>query len=279
MAKKKKNKQTKPLDKTIAVLVEDGATVGYLIPLLKKTFNKQARVIAINSADIRQNNILAHTDVLFIPGVRKASSAYRNGLGFDGGQKIKDWIAAGGKAAGLCQGAYLLTEKFQYADKYSGVTRFMHSPCGVFEGIAHGPVAKYTNRQNLDNPFIDHHVAKLTFNDAATGAACYAHGPWLELSDNADPAKYDIIARFAEVHGNPIAMAASKYGKGKAIFCSVVPEIAGGEMAKIDDRLLSANTPNAEHIRTGIRFARELAAHEKERQTVWNRLMAEIKPL
>lgn len=268
--------------KTIAVLIEAGATAGYLLSSLKDEFNGKANVITINSQDVLKtslfgNNVLDKTDVLFIPGVQRASSSYREGLGQKGGQKIRQWVKNGGTAIGLCQGAYLLTKKFQYADKYSGVTRVIHSPCGIFEGVAHGPIHDYTNRQDLENPFADHHVAKLEFNDAAKGAACYAHGPWLELPENASPEEYQVIARYADIHKQPIAIAKRQFGKGKAVFCGVVPEISGEEMGAVDSRLISGNTPNAHHLRTGILFAQNLAAHEAERQKTWDRLIAEIK--
>ncbi len=260
----------------IAVLIEDGAAASYLIPLLKKTFNEKAEVRTISCEDILKRNILTKTDTLFIPGVKKASEKYRNGLGVEGGQKIRAWVKAGGTAVGLCHGGYLLTEEFHYADKYSKKLRIINSSCGIFEGIARGPIVEYTNHNDLKNPYIDHAVAKLAFNDATKGAACYAHGPWLELSDTVNKDEYKIIARFEDVKNNPIAMASRNFGKGKAVFCSVVPEISGTEMATMDINLLPKNTPNAAHLKTGIRFAKELAAHENERQTVWNRLIMEI---
>ncbi len=74
-------------------------------------------------------------------------------------------------------------------------------------------------------------------------------------------------------------MAARQYGKGKAVFSGVVPEISGIELSKTDDRLLPQNTKIAAHLRTGLRFARDLAAHEPQRELTWKRLMAEIRPL
>ena len=267
----------KPL-KTIAVLVEEGATAGYLVTRLKETFNEKARVITISSADIRYRQILDQTDILFIPGVRRASDAYRNNLGADGGRKIKDWVKKGGTAVGLCQGGYLLTEQFRYANKYTGLTRIIHSPCGIFEGIARGPIDEYTDHNDLKNPFSDHAVAKLDFDNGEKGAACYAHGPYLELFKKADPKEYKIIARFSEVRGNPVAIASRQYGKGKAIFSAVVPEISGMDMAQTDDRLLEESGLMSEYMRAGLRYARKLAAYENERQIVWNRLMKEIMP-
>lgn len=263
--------------KTIAVLIENGATAGYLIPRLKEQFNGAVHVITINSRDIRHKDVLDRTNVLFIPGVSRASDAYRNSLGERGGKAIKRWVREGGIAVGLCQGAYLLTRKFEYADKFSGQVKIIHPSSGLFPGVARGPVREYTNFSEVKNPFIDHAVAKLEFTDGAKGAACYSHGPWLEISEQVDPAKYRIIARFAEVTGNPIAIASRRYGKGKAVFCSVVPEISGIEMARSDARLTRKNTPQAEHLRTGILFAQKLAAHEAERELVWNRLMAELR--
>ncbi len=135
----------KPQTTTIAVLIEDGATARYLMEQLSRTFNQSARVIAISSNDIRRNNILDRTDTLFIPGVRRASQAYRENLGAEGGRMIKDWVRKGGTVVGLCQGGYLLTECFHYNDKYSGRTRIIRPTTGIFEGIAHGPIREYTN--------------------------------------------------------------------------------------------------------------------------------------
>jgi len=258
-------------NRKIAVLIEDGATAGYLISELQKTF-KRASISTINCEDIKNNNALDSADLLFIPGVQRASATYRNGLGLAGGNAIKEWIRQGGTAVGLCHGAYLLTEKFQYADKFSGVTRLIHSPCGVFEGMAYGPISDYTDRQNLDNPFIDHHVAKLQFNDASFGAACYAHGPFLKIDPKSNSNDYSVIARFADIRDNPVAIASRKYGKGKAIFCSVVPEVMGAEMGSTDERFIS----RVPFYETGIKFSKELQKHETERAHVWNKLTNEL---
>lgn len=259
--------------KTIAVLIEPGATVSDLLPQLRKTFNEKARIITISGADIRHRNILDKIDALIIPGVSSKSSSYRNSLMHDGGGKIKDWVKQGGTVLGFCQGAYLLTEKFQYADKISGVTHIIHSPCGIFKGMAHGPIREYTDRNDLHNRYADHRVAKLEFNDAARGASCYVHGPWLEPAQDE---KIKIIARYAEIPGKPVAIAVKTFGKGKAIFCGVEPDVTGFPTSTMDEKNVSAGK-DAQMYRTAVRFARELAKEEPLRKLTWDRVIAELK--
>ncbi|MCB9991130.1 MAG: hypothetical protein H6867_07090 [Rhodospirillales bacterium] len=264
--------------RTIAVLMEQDGSTRALLERLHETFNRTARIITIDSNDIRFRNALDDIDVLFIPGVKRTSQHYRHRLGYEGGVKIKNWVKNGGTAVGLCQGAYLLTKTFKYTDKHNNkAVRTIHPSTGIFEGTAYGPVEDYIDWEERENPFIDYNVARLEFNDAARGAACYDHGPWLKLSDSAEAEEYNIIARFSDIKDKPIAIASRRYGKGKAIFSGVLPEITGHAMASIDEDSIPKHTPNRHHFTTGIRFAKKLAAHEEQRQLVWNRLMAEIK--
>lgn len=268
-------------EKTITVLIEDGATAGYLLKALRETFNGTARVQALNTAqllkrDSDKKSQLDKTDVLFIPGVRRASQAYREKIGDKGGKAIKNWVKNGGTIVGLCQGGYLLTKEFRYKDKYSGETRVIRPSTGIFQGVAFGPVHEYTSWDERENPFADHRVAKLAFNDAAAGAACYAHGPWLEISAKAKAHEYNIIARYDDIKDKPVAIATRHYGKGKAIFSGVVPEISGLDIPGMDDRLAAGASIEAAHAQTGADFARKLAAHEPGRRVVWNRLISEI---
>jgi glutamine amidotransferase-like uncharacterized protein len=217
-----------------------------------------------------------------MPGVQNHKSSYRDDVTVEGWREIQRYIENGGAYAGLCAGAYLATARFEYRDPDTGNVKNLESTLAAFEGKACGPIAQYTNPNRERHIWADHAVAKLAFNRAAgfsgEGAACYSLGPWLELPPEiAARPDYKIIARFADVPGQPVALASRKMGKGIALFSGVVAEISGTDMGSFNAQHTMQAYPQDENRRAGYAFAAALAAHEPARARTWDIMMAELK--
>lgn len=263
------------MSKTIAVYSEGQVSTGSLFYRLKQSFGAAA-VRPVTAAQMR-GGALEDAAALFLPGVQDDSQTYRDRLTPETCGAIASYVEKGGTSIGLCAGAYISARRFHYTNRINGLKKTIDSPLAFFDGEAFGPIARYSRSGDDSHRWSNHAVAHLAFNEAAghhgEGRACYALGPWLELSDEArkDP-DYRIIARYADVPGTPVAVASRKIGKGKAVFCGVLPEISGLDMPHTSERM----SPGAPHLDAGRAFARDLARHEAARQKVWNALLAEI---
>ena len=269
----------------IAVYSEGAVSTGSLLHRLRQTYPAGAFDIrTIGTADITEKKILESGKIhaLFMPGVQDDSRSYRDLVTLDGWNRIRAYIEEGGAVVGLCAGAYLATANFEYLNYANGELRKLYSPLDIFEGKAFGPIPQYTNTSGRPgHKFANHAVARLAFNEAAgyrgEGAACYALGPYLTLPPEiAARPDYKIIARYADVPGQPIAIASRRVGKGVAVFCGVVPEVSGADMPAIDQRLTYAAFNRDEDVAAGQAFAQALAAHEDGRRRTWEILVAEI---
>ncbi len=267
--------------KIIAVYAEKPAAVSALMDNLRQSFNEQAFIIRkVTAEDIIHGRALTeNTHAFFLPGTTRDDSSYREALGHKGMENIKTYVQNGGIYVGICAGAYLAAEQFFYNGRAANDTHEV-KPLGFFKGTAYGPLPDYSKAgQQPDNPWANHAVVRLHFNNAAEdceigilGAACYAQGPWLDLSDDAEETGHKIIACYADVQGNPIAIASRRFGAGKAIFCGVLPEVGGLEITHVEK----------EHLISGIEsatdFSQELTKHENLRSKTWEKIMKEIRP-
>jgi glutamine amidotransferase-like uncharacterized protein len=264
----------------ILILAEGSVTMGSLIASLKKEFNEKSYEIKPVRGKEMLDGKLLNKDVhaVIFPGVQDSHNSYRHALTPALCQEIKKYIHDGGTFLGLCAGAYLSTEKFFYHDKKNGKTKKVYSPLPLFEGTAYGPIPEYTPAfDDFDDPVANNFVVKLVFNQAASngakyGASCYSLGPYIKL----DPSKtkeseYQIIARYKDIPGNPIAIVKREIGKGQAIFCGVVPEISISDMPDINRHMKKILKPAAQ------KFVKDLRHNEHGRKQTWQILMHHFK--
>ena len=186
----------------------------------------EMEVRTITTADIA-NNVLDSLDAIIIPG-GGGSRQYLN-LGNKNQQRIKDFVARGGGAVGICAGAYLFSNTPEYA-------------CMQLNG-AQAIDIEHDNR--------GHGIAKFTLTDEGkklfpevaerdTLFVMYYEGP-VFIPAESDSIQYETLAIMeSDVHeeGNaPKNMTNNKpffitneYGKGRVFSCIAHPEATPGMM-------------------------------------------------
>lgn len=105
-------------------------------------------------------------------------------------------------------------------------------------------------------------------NEWDEGWACYSAGPMLEIdSDRIE--QHDVIARYVDVPGEPIAIAGRQIGRGLALATGIVPEIGGKRMFEQLD-------PNSIYLKDGQKFVNALYMREDSRKRIWDTVIHKI---
>ncbi len=183
-------------------------------------------VRTITTADIA-NNVLDSLDAIIIPG-GGGSRQYLN-LGNENLQRIKDFIARGGGAVGICAGAYLFSNTPEYSCMQLNGAQAIDIE---HDNRGHG-IAKFTLTEEGKKLFSE--VAKRD-----TLFVMYYEGP-VFIPAESDSIRYETLAIMeSDVHeeGNaPKNMTNNKpffitnqYGKGRVFSCIAHPEATPGMM-------------------------------------------------
>ena len=186
----------------------------------------EMNVRTITTADIA-NNVLDSIDAIIIPG-GGGSRQYLN-LGAENQQRIKDFVARGGGAVGICAGAYLFSSTPDYA-------------CLQLNG-AQAIDIEHDNRGHGIAKFTLTEEGKKLFPEIAnrdTSFVMYYEGPVFVKNEN-DTLSYETLAIMqSDVHeeGNAPAdmtnnkpfFIANSYGKGRVFSSIAHPEATPGMM-------------------------------------------------
>lgn len=186
----------------------------------------EMEVRTITSADIA-NNVLDSLDAIIIPG-GGGSRQYLN-LGNENQRRIKDFVARGGGAVGICAGAYLFSDTPEYS-------------CMQLNG-AQAIDIEHDNRGHGMAKFTLTEEGKEFFPEVAerdTLYVMYYEGPVFVPREGAD-IQYETLAIMeSDVHeqgdapknmtNNKPFFIGNKYGEGRVFSCIAHPEATPGMM-------------------------------------------------
>ena len=226
-----------------------------------------AAVSDTNRLLIKQDGALTEdTLALVLPGIIGNNSPYNDQLDFETHKAIRDYVENGGVYVGICAGAYYASNRITYHPPWMSQEKTRKPGLDLFNGAAKGPIS-FLAKQSVEEGPNDCMVTTISFNTASgarkvTGTA-YGNGPMYFPDDSAD---LEVIARYEDVPGKPIAIAARKVGKGLALFVGVLPY-----MQPVKDMPLTHATKDA------YKFNESLKPHAEGTKEVWDSITERIK--
>jgi glutamine amidotransferase-like uncharacterized protein len=161
--------------------------------------------------------------IAVIPGISGDDCRYTDLMGGEAGhKKLRGYVERGGILLTVCAGSYFITRKTEWTPHW-GPAKERTNHSALFNAVARGPVG--AGRQA---------AAPGTYNDCTVTAVEYrgADGRWrdADIAYGNGPALYpddtqemDVLARYRDVPGNPIAAAWLKQGKGAVLWLGVLP--------------------------------------------------------
>lgn len=145
---------------------------------------------------------------------------------------IRDFVLNGGKFLGICAGGYYGSAMIEF--EQGGPLEVLGArELKFFPGIARGPA--YGLRKFCYKSHQGAQIAKLISNSSMTAAYYNGGGSFVEAE------KYDgvsIIARYADIEGQPAAIVKCKVGAGVAILTGVHPENSVYKEIELERRAL-----------------------------------------
>ena len=259
--------------KRVLVFAEHGADHRTLCERLRETFARAAApvdVVPVTAAQMREAGMMDGADTIgfFLPGASDAN--YDNKMGADNIDRLRRFVADGGRFMGICAGAYYACETIEWFKWEPARFKTKQPRIDFFNYRAHGPIRALLDGQTDLTSALSHTAAAdVTFEDngaARRAAIMYWGGP--ELSGASDG---HIIARFNSIAGNPPAIVMRDIGKGRAIISAVHPEIRGADFATA----IYGQEPVHARART---VAHKVAADETARGALWDGLMRRLFP-
>lgn len=214
-------------EKPIRVAIFDGAGVGpsaiRLIAAIQEAKDHPFQIYRITAAEI-QGDKLAEVDVLVHPG--GSGGGQGKALGENGRKAVRDFVHAGGGYLGVCGGAYLATNDYEWSLNLidAKVVDKRHWARGI------GDVQLQLSKEGT--AFFSQTEPVLSIH--------YAQGPLLARPewDNPDVPNYESLAIFKTemaLKGAPEGVMArtsaavrAQYGKGRVFCFSPHPELTEG---------------------------------------------------
>lgn len=237
---------------------------------LKKSFSADKfNLMTVRGGDIR-NGILREPDsrLFVLPGIVGEISPYTAQLEAAALKEIHDFVALKPNVMlTVCAGTYFVSRETIY-DTGRMPPRGKISLTPFFNGVAKGPVSTYGRPADTMSDFDDVVIVPVRFKNAQgqweNTQTCYGNGPAL-YPDDCNDATIDIMARYADVAGNPAALLRQSFGRGAVYMSCILPEIG---YQYIVPRLELSNARA---------LMNDLKPHEKGRQKLWNTLTTRIK--
>jgi len=251
--------------KKLVVYTGPQVSTSNLLPRLKESF-RGAAIHPTGPADLLKPETLDHnTLAFFLPGIIGEDSPYSKELGMNGNAAIRKYVEEGGVFVGICAGAYYACRDITYAPPWRKEAKSAKPGLDLFNALASGPLPALA-RKGDEFWFSDCRVANVTYRDekgaARIAGIAYGNGPALIPYEEDD---LEIIARYDDEPGRPIAIAAKKIGKGLAIFVGVLPYIG------YDATVAASSFPALQELSGALR------PHEEGRAALWNIIVSRIK--
>jgi glutamine amidotransferase-like uncharacterized protein len=255
--------------KKIIVFSEGAVSASSVLKSLGTNFRKTS-INLTNSHAIKHDPVTLNENTLafVLPGIVGEHSPYKELLGKEGNQRIRNYVKNGGVFIGFCAGAYYACQSIYYRTPW-GITKSQNPGLNFFNATAQGPIANQGRKAEENDRWSDVTLTFIEYEDEngtlQKSGVCYGNGPALT---NIKDKELKIIANYSKVPGKPVAMASKQIGKGLAIFVGVHPEISSEHVQK-DTAFIKQP-----HIK---RLVSLLSPHEEDRKLLWVNLTNMIK--
>jgi glutamine amidotransferase-like uncharacterized protein len=254
----------------IFVYADVMTATGSLMPSLQQTFNAQDyKIHRITAQDILGGVLRTPQSGIFIlPGIVGEVSPYTAQLPLLALQEISDFVGRNNNVMlTLCAGSYFIARQTIYVPDH-GAPKGRHSLAPMFNGVARGPVPGYGRASSNNCQFDDVIAVPVNFKTADgswdSAKICYGNGPALYPDDTNHP-DIEVLARFADSPGEPVALLRQSFGAGALYMSCVIPDIAYQHI-------------EAERGHESARkLMNELKDHETGRQKLWSTLTNRMK--
>lgn len=203
------------------ILVYRGAGVGrlclpYIVNALQFFLKDPYRLLPVDHSFFLSPDWEKTARLVVFPGGR--DSLYHDKLKGEANQRIRRFVERGGSYLGICAGGYYGASEIEF-EKGGPLEICAHRELAFFPGKAVGPA--------YGNGFFDYEsdagvrAAKVKWKGALSDVY-FNGGCFFENSGRSKNTK--VIARYADLKGNPPAMVLCSVGSGKALLSGVHPE-------------------------------------------------------
>lgn len=258
------------MPRDILVYADAMTATGSLIVSLQQSFPApDYNIRRITARDIHDGILRTQKAGIFVlPGIIGEVSPYTAQLTPPALQEISNFVGRDGHVMlTLCAGSYFIARQTIYTPDH-GEPRGRYSLAPMFNGVARGPVPGYGRSSTADCRFDDVIAVPVRFKgeDGTWDCAkiCYGNGPAL-YPDDPNHDSVEILARFAAVPGEPVALLRQSFGAGAIYMSCVVPEIAYQHIE-----------PDTIH-ESAQRLMADLKTEEPGRQKLWTTLTNRMK--
>ncbi|WWC68621.1 biotin-[acetyl-CoA-carboxylase] ligase [Kwoniella pini CBS 10737] len=142
-------------------------------------------------------------------------------------KRIKEYVDEGGRYLGICAGAYFGTSQVKF-DVGGSMEVTGNRDLAFFPGSSEGPTYpgfQYAseNGSRAVSLFLEPSSSSSNSTHRSIDHVYYNGGGHFILP-SPTPSNTQVLARYADVEGEPIAAVLTKNGKGKSVLCSLHPE-------------------------------------------------------
>lgn len=175
----------------------------------------EARLLHMGAAEIINGDLEnKNCDIFIIPG--GASLYYSEKLDGAGNAAIRHFVEQGGTFVGICAGAYYACGQIDWAaGTPHAITR--DGELNFYKGCARGPIPELIEDGDIDKCWDA--LVTIKKDDGSTERALYAAGPIFDEPIPQDTLK--VVARYADLDGQPPAILSGSVGKGRVILSAV----------------------------------------------------------
>lgn len=245
------------------VLIYRDAGCADLTCLEKALRNFDGSVVEFtDSAAILRDDILqSGVDLFVMPG--GAATPFLQKLQTLGNQKIRDYVADGGNYLGICAGAYYACAKVLFEKDIPALSvECTDGLLNLVPAVAEGSLYKELKISPYAKNETSSAAVRLCWEDNEEHYSHYHGGP--KFCGNTED--FEVLARYADVDGNPPAIINKKVGKGMVVLSGVHFEDSGADLARVFSVLRYQGSAIRE-------VAGKLQKHDVARQALFCKIM------
>ncbi len=217
------------------------------------------------SAIIKDDILNKNISLFIMPG--GAATPFLQKLQVQGNDKIRDYIFQGGNYLGICAGAYYACRNVSFETDIEPLAiKRENELLSIVQACAVGTLKKELNLRPYMKNEESGAVVKLQWQNQDIYYAHYHGGPKF-VSEHEN---YDILARYADIEGNPAAIIRQNYGKGRIVLSGVHFEDRGDDLIKTL-HALRIDFDKAQNI------ALKLKQNEQSRKILFDKIMSSFE--
>lgn len=232
------------------------ADVNNLYRTLKENFDRQNVAVEMTDAAeiLKRNALNSNVLAFFMPG--GAATPYRTKLGYQGNEKIRDYVKNGGVYFGICAGAYYASSCCRFEEDVPNLAVVEDYGLNLVEADAVGTLKKDLKINPYSRTPSSLAVTSVVWNEDGEKHSVFYHGgPKFEIHNMKN---HEVLASYGDVSENPPAIVFRRFGKGAAILSGVHFEdginslkrfVGCGEEDKRQIEMLSAQLEKGEESR------------------------------